>query len=94
MKTELELLEERKAQILRRQATCNHEWGEPFYDPEKKEIMEYETKWMGVDCFGVAKPTGRFQTIDRWCRICKKCEKKEYTTEKEAVVVQTRPKFK
>jgi hypothetical protein len=57
----------------------------------KKEIIE--TYWVGVDCmFG---PTGKYETVPCYSRICKKCSKKEYTEQMEEVAVQTikRPKF-
>ena len=95
MKTELEQLRERIAQIEYAQAHCNHVWGPVEYEPERKEITRVEIEVVGVDIFPVEVGTGMFRNVDRWSRVCKKCGKKEYTSKQEEVAVKTikRPKF-
>lgn len=96
MKTELELLKERIAQIEFAQALCEHEWGQIEYDPEKKEITREEFVCLGpADSYYEPVGTGMFENIDRWSRVCSKCGKKEYSYEQEEVAIETirRPKF-
>ena len=82
--------------IHRIQDTCNHEWGEPYYSPDKEEILEDGSYYVGVDVVIAERHTGRYREVPRWARMCKKCQKEEFTYEKEDVVVKkiTRPKFK
>lgn len=94
MKTELELAEEKVRELKRKQANCEHEWEDAFYDPFEREVIEYEYRWKGVDCFPVPVRTGIFKTVERYSRICKKCGKKESTTEIEPIIVGTKPKFR
>lgn len=95
MKTELELLKEKVAKLESAQARCKHEWGEPEYDPERKEITRDEFVYLGSDSYYKPVGTGLFENVDRWSRVCTKCGKKEYAYEQEEVAVQTvrRPKF-
>ena len=91
MRTELEQLKARVAEIERLQRECDHEWDEPYETTMNEPI--HEMKFHGVDCF--PEVVG-YKKIKCWARICKKCEKKEITKETEIVPVQTviRPKFK
>ena len=95
MKTELEKLKERIAELEKRQLSCNHEWLEPEYDPEEREIKRDEFVYLGSDSYYTEVGTGNYEKIDRWSRVCKKCQKKEYTYEEEVIPVKTitRPKF-
>ena len=45
----LNLLRQEIARIEYEQATCDHEWTEPYEDTMKEPI--YETVWHGVDCW-------------------------------------------
>lgn len=89
MKTELEMLEERIKELKRIQRNCQHIFADPEYDPEKKEIMETEIERIGVDIWPVEKPTGRYETVPRWSRTCKKCGFKDYTYTQREVVVES-----
>lgn len=58
-----------KAKLLEfkdKQYHCDHIWDEVQYEPEIREIIEHEVKWI-------------YDTIPRCSRICKKCGKKQYT---------------
>ena len=90
MKTELERLYERIEEIKKIQQNCNHEWEEPIYDPEKKEIMDIEHIYLGSDSFDKEVGTGEYKDIPRWSRTCSKCEKKEYTYEQEKIIVESK----
>ena len=90
MKTELERLTERIQEITRIQDSCTHEWSEPYYDPTEREIIELGTQKIGVDIFAVPVHTRRYEKVDRWCVICKKCEKKEYYKTFEEAMAKTR----
>lgn len=94
--TELERLEKRINEIKWRQQNCNHIWNETKYEPEKKPIMRTEPDVVGVDIWYKEVPTGRYETVDRWSRVCSLCEKKEYTYDQEDIVVKAikRAKFK
>ena len=94
MKTELERLKEKVAELEKQQLVCNHEWEEPKYEPEEQDEVRYETEWHGVDCCYKAVRVGS-KTVPRWSRVCKKCGKREYTYTMETVSVKTitRPKF-
>ena len=94
MKTELELLEERKNEIKRMQKSCDHEWGEPYSDPVKEEIIERGVERMGVDVFSVPVHTGRYRQVERWCVMCSKCQKKEYYPTLEEALARTKRKTK
>ena len=95
MKTELEMLEEKIANLRAKQAICNHQWMKPEYDPEEQEIKIVEDVWQGVDVWPEERGTGRYKKVDRWSRVCSKCGKKEYTYEMETIPVKTitQPKF-
>ena len=94
-KTELEILEEKVRKIKKMQATCDHEWDEVEYDPEKKEITTEEFVYLGSDSYYKQVGTGFYENVNRWSRVCKKCGKREYAYEMEEVAVKTikRPKF-
>ena len=96
MKTELEQLKERIRIIEDAQRKCDHDWSEPVYDPENREITREEFVPMGSDPYFRTVGTGIYKRVDRWSRTCKKCQKIEYTYEMENVAVKTmkRPKFK
>lgn len=96
MKTELERLQERIAQIKFAQAHCDHEWGQVEYDPDKREITREELVNLGLaDSYYKTVATGMFEKVDRWSRVCNKCGKKEYSYEQEEIAIETikRPKF-
>ena len=95
MKSELELLEEKVQRLKMMQARCNHTWNDSIYDPENKEITRVEIEKQGVHLWPIEVGTGCFEKVDRWSRTCSKCGKKEYTYEREDIVVKTikKPKF-
>ena len=91
MKTRLEELKEEIAKIEYMQRNCNHEWNEPVEEVKKIEV--YDDQFIGVNT--VRKLIG-YRDVPCWTRICKKCEKKETTTEIGEIVVKTKkgPIFK
>ena len=92
---EIDQLEIRIKNLRIAQANCKHVWAKPVYDPEKKAIVRYEEDYhKQTEIFYKEVPTGRFETIDRWSRTCKKCGLKEYTKDSEVVKVLKRPVFK
>ena len=78
MKTELERLKEKVAELERKQRACNHEWNKPVYDPETKEIKRIEFIEMGSDSHHEEVGTGLYENVDRWSRVCQKCGKKSW----------------
>ena len=54
-------------------ATCNHVYGEVFYDPETIEINSNEV-WMGHE------NSCSYETRDRWSKTCEKCGETVSTT--------------
>ena len=95
MKTELERLYERIEEIKKIQQNCDHEWNDPIYNPEKKEITKIEYQYLGSDSFPKEVGTGEYEEVPRWSRTCIKCEKKEFTYEQERIIVESKnvPKF-
>lgn len=62
---------------------CGHLWGEAIYCPEytKGYYVEGDPPGtMGVDWRGGYDVPSK--TIERWKRVCKKCGKEEFTTNK------------
>lgn len=92
---EIEQLKERLEYLQKLQDNCDHQWGKTVYDPETKEIMKWvEDYYVHMECFYKQVPTGKYETIDRWSRTCKKCGLKQYTYESEVVKVKKNPIFK
>ena len=85
---EIDELKKRIRDLERQQELCKHEWKEE-YAPIRREV-----------CVGNYsdpihyRSTGYYETIDRWCRTCTKCGKKEYAYEEieEPVVVEVKRK--
>ncbi len=100
-KTELEILEEKKAKLVSKindiyykQLICKHDWDEPYYDPYKEEGIRQEWVYQGSDSHYDYVGTGIFYDKPRWTRICKKCGKKEHAYDYEDVVVKTEKRLK
>ena len=91
MKSKLDLLREELARVEREQSCCEHDWDEPFNDYTEEPV--YETVWRGVDCW---PEIVRYNRVPCLARVCKKCGKKEISTEMEEVVVRTKmaPKWR
>ena len=88
-------LQKRLEHLKALQMNCKHEWENPVYDPEIKQIMKYvEDYHIQTEYFYKEVPTGRYETIDRWSRTCKKCGLKQYTKESNIFEVKKEPKFR
>lgn len=75
------------------QAQCNHNWGEPIYDPEIRGGYRDPgdpVGTMGVD-WRAPSYVPRTET-QRWKRTCLNCAKTEFTTDTK--VVKTQPVFR
>ena len=91
---QISALEKRLEHLRELQRNCNHVWEEEsVYDPEKKEIIEGRSVYQGSDWWIDPVHTGRYETIDRWSRTCKKCGLKEYTYDADIVEVKKKPRF-
>lgn len=71
--------EQKLAEIEREQRCCCHEWEEPVYNPETKQVpYGFKITGRGADIW--SEPEGyRDEKVPRWSRRCKKCGKVEYT---------------
>lgn len=91
--TKLAELQKQIDEIKKRQATCSHNFGEPFYNPEK--VMEpygHKLVTQGSDAWG--EPQGWHEVSkDRWTRVCTICEYEQHTSKQEAVIKEYKPKF-
>ena len=77
----------------RKIASCKHEYGKPFYNPEKvKEAYGYKPVAHGSDVWG--EPEG-YRDVDkpRWTRVCIHCGNEDHTDKQKAVVVGHEPDF-
>ena len=93
---ELRQLKEKVHKIETMQARCNHNWGDPKYVPERVEKMRYEQRVQGSDVYWEEIPTGAYEMKDKWSRMCTKCGKIEYTTERYTSYQEVKggPKFR
>ena len=85
--TEIEQLErelqEKKARLQNKQATCNHEWADVKYDPEDVLVQYCTGNYVGGGVDTWPETAYRKEKKDRWSRTCKRCGKIEYGYKKE-----------
>lgn len=90
----IESLQNQINQLKSQQATCTHEWGEVKYDPETIKVP-YGSKNVGQGSDPWFVPEGYTdQQKARWKRVCKKCEKEEFTYDKKPVIKEYVPNFR
>lgn len=76
--------------IHQKQNECCHEWDSPIYEPEEKLEYDFDMTRQGSDIWPTICGSHTVK-VPRWSRICKLCEKKEYTYTQQAVKYE--PKF-
>lgn len=89
-------IERREAEIRAlkaRQQSCQHQWGEPFYDPytSKKEVLTGRYESHGIHQWPITKMVD--ERKDRWTQVCQKCGQKRHTEKQKEVSVQRAPDF-
>lgn len=92
--TKIEQLQRELRILENNQNLCKHEWSEPF----KKTFTEKQRYDTGdYDVHGVHHYPiygTRDINVEKWVRVCKKCEKQETTTELKDVVIKKEPYFR
>lgn len=98
METIKENLEKMIKQIDMQQNTCIHDWKNPEYYPEQREIVreEYpEDIGLDSDFVPVIIGTGKYETINRLSKVCSKCQKRVFLDEQEATIeIEKKPMIK
>lgn len=91
--TKLSELQRQIEEIKRKQAACNHNFGEPFYNPDTK-MEGYGSKLVTQGSDAWHEYVGFKEVkVDRWTRVCTKCEYEQHTDKQEPVIKEYRPKF-
>lgn len=86
-------LRESELALDRSERSCTHDWSTPEYTPERREaytIPGDPPGTMGVDWRGPCYVPA--ETIQKWTRRCRKCNKRETTTRTEDKITKV-PKF-
>lgn len=75
-------------------ASCRHEFGDSYYDPDYK-MVPYGGHYEGHGSDPTWVPDGyEKKEFPQWSRKCNKCGLIQSTTEREAVVTSYKPKFR
>lgn len=88
-------LESQIEQVKREQATCQHVWGKPFSNPEKKKEEFCDGSIASTQGIHLNyRRSFRDVEVPRWTRVCTKCELEQHSYEQQNVAVpEMQPKF-
>lgn len=81
------------ARLRRQQQDCQHVYGEPYRDVDKKMVPRQENRPMGSDFFNPV--TVGFDEVETpvWRKKCTKCGLTQTTTKTEPIVTGHKPVF-